>query len=618
MYSLIMTSKAGSGHPTTCLSAADVTAAIFDAMHYDPHNFDNPDNDRFVLSKGHASPLLYAAWKEVGVISESDLYTYRNIDSPIEGHPTLRFKYAEAATGSLGMGLSIGAGMALSAKIDKRAFRTYVLLGDGEIAEGSIWEAAELVHYYKLDNLIAIVDCNRLGQSAPTIHEHHVHRYEEKFKAFGWHTLVIDGHDMHHIVKALQKAREHKDHPTVIIAKTFKGHPITRVEDKIGFHGKAFEKEEVNEVLQELAEKYPDSAVFDEKNFDWKPKVPEVSADVSDPQQCIGVEIPDPLYKFGDMVPTRKAYGKALADLGDECKSVVCLDAEVKNSTFTDIFEERHPDRFVQCFIAEQNMVSMGVGMERRGKIPFISTFASFFSRAYDQIRMAAIGNSSLRLVGSHAGISIGQDGPSQMGLEDIALMRALPGSVVLYPSDAISTHKLIGEMGEYNQGISYLRTTRMATPVLYDSSDNFPIGGCKVVKQSESDDICLIGAGVTLHEALKAYKLLIGDSIVASVIDLYSIKPLDIQTIIDIANKSGKKVITIEDHYLESGLGQAITYVLRNTNIHIECLAVTELPRSGKPEELLALMKINAGAIVQKVKMMLTKESKTDRKIIT
>lgn len=603
--SLVMTTKAGSGHPTSALSAADIVAALFFyAMRYDPSNIDNPNNDRFILSKGHASPVFYSAWKEVGVISDKELYTYREIDSVLEGHPTRRFKYTEAATGSLGMGLSIGAGMSLSAKMDKRSFFTYVLMGDAETNEGSIWEAAEIAAYYKLNNLVAILDCNRLGQSAPALHEHHLQRYADKFHAFGWHPIVIDGHDMYQIIKALDKAREHTDSPTIIIAKTIKGYGVAQAEDILGFHGKAFTKEEIHPILQQLEQRFHEAAFFDESLFSWKPTIPEAQPESK--KQCDSASMHEPRYKISEELATRKAYGQALTALGAVCKDVISLDGEVKNSTYAEIFEEKYPDRFIQCFVAEQNMVSMAVGLERRGKIPFVSTFASFFSRAYDQIRMAAIGTSSLRLVGSHAGVSIGQDGPSQMGLEDLSMMQAIPHSLVLYPCDAVSTYKLVAQMAKYTQGMSYLRTTRMNTPVIYDLSEEFPIGGCKIIKQSDKDSACIIGAGVTLHEALKAYEQLAAADIYVAVIDLYSIKPLDSATIIEVSQKAQGNIITVEDHYLEGGLGQAVSYAVRNQAFTIECLAVKEVPRSGKPEELLALMKIDAAAIVSSVKKML------------
>lgn len=601
--SLQMTTQAGSGHPTSCLSAADIVATLFFyGMHFDPNNFDNPNNDRFILSKGHAAPVLYAAWKELGKVSEEELMTYRDIHSNLEGHPTLRFKYAESATGSLGMGLSIGAGMALVAKMDKRPARTYVLMGDSEITEGSIWEAAEIASQYKLDNLIGIVDCNRLGQSTQTIHEWHTQRYADKFEAFGWKAIVVDGHDIHHLMGAFDKAREVEDRPVMIIAKTVKGYGLEDVENKQGFHGKAFSKEELPVKRAELEKRFPKAAAYTGDEHAFMPQLPAQDGEPA-PKECVNMDMVEPHYKMGELVATRKAYGHALAALGPRCKMVVSLDAEVKNSTYAEFFAEKYPERFFQCYIAEQNMVSMGVGMERRGKVPFISTFGAFFSRAHDQIRMAAIGNSALRLVGSHAGVSIGQDGPSQMALEDIAIMRALPGSIVLYPSDGVSTYRLVSQMAEYNDGITYLRTTRMDTSVRYALHEEFMIGGCKVLAESANDQVCIVAAGVTLGQAMKAYEQLLQEGISVAVIDLYSIKPLDHDTLLRVGTQAKKRMITVEDHYREGGLGEAVLYALRNSGITIQCLAVTQLPRSGKPDDLLAMMGIDAAGIIRAVK---------------
>lgn len=600
---LSMTTAAQSGHPTSALSAADLVATLFfDTMHFDLLHPENPNNDRFILSKGHASPLLYAVYKELGVLTQKDLSGYRSFDSILEGHPTTRFSYTEAATGSLGIGLSIGAGMALSAKMDKRDFKTYVLMGDGELAEGSIWEAAEIAHYYKLDNLIGIVDCNRLGQSSESLHGHHVKRYAEKFEAFGWKSIIIDGHNVQQIMAALRKSRDPNSHPTVIIAKTIKGYGVHEVEDKIGFHGKPFSQEQLSVVLPEMEERFIAAAKFQDKDYQWhpiKPKdvVPSYKKTIKSEKDAVKFS-----YKIGELIATRKAFGEALVVLGEQYENIVSLDAEVKNSTYAELFEKKFPERFVQCFIAEQNMVGMAVGFDKRSYIPFVSTFAAFFSRAYDQIRMAAIGRSLLKLVGSHAGISIGKDGPSQMGLEDIALMSALPNSIVLYPCDAISTHRLLFCMALYYDGIAYLRTTRTETPVIYHQQEDFFIGGCKVLKSSVRDKVCIVAAGITVHEALKAYALLEKEGIAISVIDLYSIKPLDAETIKSIALQSASKVITVEDHYLQGGLGQAVVYALRNEQIAIECLAVQHLPRSGEPEKLMAFAAIDAAAIVKKV----------------
>lgn len=600
--SLYMTSTAGSGHPTSCLSAADMVATLFFyAMRYDPHHFNNPNNDHFILSKGHAAPLLYAAWKEVGVLSFEELLTYRSINSVLEGHPTKRFAYTEGATGALGIGLSIGVGMGLAARLNKWQSRSYVLMGDAEIAEGSVWEAAELACYYELDNVIALVDDNRLGQSTESLHGRNAQRYADQFAAFGWATHSVNGHDIPALMQALDTAHKTQGQPTVIIAQTFKGYGVSFAEDVLGWHGKALNKEQLEKALQELAQKFPDAAAYDDTSYTWQPTLPLKAEPKTG--MCAGSAVTT--YTIGDPIPTRKAYGQALAELGAVCPDIVCLDAEVKNSTYAELFEDAFPDRFVQCFVAEQNMVSMGVGFDRCGNIPFISTFAAFFTRAFDQIRMAAISNARLRLVGSHAGVSIGQDGPSQMGLEDIAIMRTLSESVVLYPSDAVSTHKLVYEMAQYTQGISYLRTTRMATPVLYGTHEEFPIGGCKVLRSSNKDAACVVAAGVTLVEALKAYDLLQKEGIHIAVIDLYSIKPLDAATLTQVGGASSNHIITVEDHYHAGGLGEAVMYALHATDITVECLAVSVLPRSGMPEELLALMGIDARAIVNRVKQL-------------
>jgi transketolase len=605
-WSLRESGYARSGHPTTCLSAADIVSVLFfHVMRYTPDDFQNPDNDRFILSKGHASALLYAVWEEVGILSQEDLKGYRSINSPLEGHPTFRFSHTEAATGSLGIGLSIGVGMALNAKLDNRNYKTYVLMGDSETAEGSVWEAAEIASYYKLDNIIGIVDCNRLGQTTETMLDYHLQRYVDRFTAFGWKTFTVDGHDINALIDVFEQAHKVSGQPVMIIAKTVKGYGIDFAADKNGFHGKAFVGAELDRALESLQKKFPEAAAFESRGT-WKPESPESSDPIKRSCKSQTIKLPAVSYKKGERMATREAYGHALAALGDVCDTVVVLDAEVKNSTYAELFEKEHAERFFQCFIAEQNMVSMGVGFDLRGKIPFISTFGCFFTRAHDQIRMAAIGQSKLRLVGSHCGVSIGQDGPSQMALEDIAMMRALPESIVLYPSDAVSTHALVGQMARYSDGISYLRTTRGATPVLYDSNASFKIGGCAVLKQSKKDQVCIIGAGITLHEALKAYDQLQQKEINVSVIDLYCIKPLDVETIISVAQKSGGKIITVEDHYAQGGIGDAVCAALRNHDFVIECLAVHELPRSGKPEELLALYGIDAAAIITMVNKLI------------
>ena len=598
-WSIIASAQAGSGHPTSCLSAADIVAVLFFyAMHFDPYNYENPDNDRFILSKGHAAPLLYAAWHQLGLVTDQEMLSYRKINSVLEGHPTKRFTYAETATGSLGIGLSVGVGQAMCAKLDKRDYRTYVLLGDSEASEGSVWEAAQLAAHYKLDNLIGIIDVNNLGQTAETMLDYRINQYAAMWEAFGWHVFDVDGHDLPALLNVIDKARHVDGKPVMIIAKTIKGYGVDTVAGLQGFHGKAFTGEKEKEALAALEKKFPGASHYDGR-FEWKAKPPHKSITAYTGASTI-IQLPPCTYKKTDMVATRKAYGAALALLGDSCDAIVSLDAEVKNSTYADIFESVHPERFFQCFVAEQNMVSMGVGFDCRNRIPFISTFSCFLSRAHDQIRMAAIGNAALRLVGSHCGVSIGQDGPSQMGLEDIAMMRCLPNSVVLYPSDAVSTHKLVEQMARYSDGISYLRTTRMETLVVYDNDEEFPIGGCKVLRQSEHDVACVVAAGVTLHEALKAYDILAQRNVFISVIDLYSIKPLDAATLISVAKLSKNKIITVEDHYREGGIGEAVISALRNEKFSIQSLAVDHLPRSGKPEQLLAWAGIDADAIVK------------------
>jgi transketolase len=605
--SVLATTEAGSGHPTSALSAADIVAVLFfHTMKFDPENPSNPDNDRFILSKGHAAPILYAAWKELGLISDKEILSLRKIDSPLEGHPTPRFSRSEAATGSLGQGLSIGLGMSLSGRLDKRNFRTYVLLGDSEVSEGQVWEAAELAAYYKTDTLVGIIDVNRLGQIGETMEGYDLENYARKFEAFGWKTIIIDGHDIPQIIGALDEAARIKEQPTMIIAKTVKGYGVDFAANKNGFHGKAFSKEELPAVLASLKEKFPKAAVYKEEE-EWEPQMPQPvtmhELKKMDTQHD-DMRMSPPNYTREDAVATRVAYGEALASLGMVDEAVVSLDGEVKNSTYAQLFEKAHPARFFECFIAEQNMVGMGVGMAARGKVPYISTFACFFTRAYDQIRMAAIGRSTIRLVGSHAGVSIGEDGPSQMGLEDIAMLRAVPESIVLYPSDAVSTWKLVGVMKDYHKGISYLRTTRGATPILYDNKEEFVVGGSKVLRSNPQGNVaCVIAAGITVFEALKAYDLLQKEGIDIGVIDLYSVKPLDEATLYDMAQKSDNHLITVEDHYLQGGIGQAVAYAVRNHDISIDCLAVTKLPQSGSTKALMAYEGIDAEAIVAAVK---------------
>ncbi len=593
IHSLVSTSEAGSGHPTTCLSAADIVSALFfHAMYYDCDNAQNPNNDRFVLSKGHAAPLLYAAYAEAGIIPTDDLLTLRQIDSILEGHPTPRFDWTEVATGSLGQGLSLGLGMALNGKyLDKSDYRVYVLLGDGEIAEGSVWEAAALASYYKLNNLIGIIDVNALGQSQRTMYAFDIDTYCQRFDAFGWQSIGIDGHNYDEILSALDKAKTSTDKPTMIVAKTFKGQGVSFLANEDNWHGKAVPKgEELDKALAELGPLNTDIPLQIEP-----PKPIKKQASI------IKESVP-PEYAPDEEVATRGGYGTGLAKLGDTNPNVVALDGDTKNSTYAEQFMERHPDRFFEMFIAEQNLVGAGIGLAKRGKIPFVSTFAAFLSRAYDHIRMSAISQANIKYAGSHCGVSIGEDGPSQMGLEDLAMFRAIPGSVVLYPSDAVSAERLVAEAAAH-EGIVYLRTSRPKTAILYDADDSFPIGGSKVIKKSDQDTVTVVAAGITLHEALKAHQALSTEGISIRVIDVYSIKPIDAKTLISAAADTNNTLITVEDHYPEGGLGDAVLDAVATEGICVHKLAVTGIPRSGKPEELLELHGINANAIIQKVK---------------
>jgi transketolase len=594
IHSITATTAAGSGHPTSCCSAADVMATLFFGhMRYNAKNPHYHNNDRFILSKGHAAPLLYAAWAETGLFPASELLKLRQFGSDLEGHPTPRLPFVDVATGSLGQGLSVGAGMALAARLDHLNYNTYVLLGDGEIAEGAVWEAASFAGIYKLNNLIAIVDDNRLGQSQATAFGHNVGVYRKRFEAFGWRVEDIDGHDIEEILEVLQGVGLN-DQPLCIIAKTYKGAGVSFLQDQDGWHGKPLNQAEAAKAIAELQ---PSS-----KSGIGVP-IP-APAQLPAPNLAAPAGYPPINYKPGDLVATREAYGTALARIGETDQRIVALDGDTKNSTYADKFFKKFPDRSVECFIAEQNMVGVATGFGARGKVPFASTFACFFTRAYDQIRVAGISQANLKLTGSHVGVSIGEDGPSQMALEDIAMMRAIAGSVVLYPSDAVSTEKLVEQMAQ-TKGICFLRTSRPKTPVIYGNDEPFPVGGAKVLRQNAGDKVTVVGAGVTLHEALKAAEALKAEGIGITVIDAYSIKPLGKDVIRSAAQKTNHAVITVEDHYLEGGLGDAVAGELSMDGIKVHKLAVTALPRSGKPGELLARFGIDAAGIVKKVKSL-------------
>jgi transketolase len=594
IHSITSTTQAGSGHPSSCCSAADLVAALFFGhMRFNPKSPQYRNNDRFILSKGHAAPLLYAAWAELGAFPVSDLNRLRELSSDLEGHPTPRLPFVDVATGSLGQGLSAGVGMALAARLDKLDFRTYVLLGDGECAEGSVWEAANLAGVYQLNNLIALLDVNRLGQSQPTPFGHDLDVYRRRFEAFNWRTEVINGHDIEEILEVLGAAGL-GNQPLAIIAKTYKGHGISFIEDKDAWHGKALSKDDADKAIAELQ---PNAR----SGLDVQISPPaEVAAWDENPPK----EYPPLAYNLGEMVATREAYGNALARIGAVDSRIVVLDGDTKNSTYSEKFLKKFPDRFVECFIAEQNMVGVATGLGALGKEPFASTFAAFFTRAHDQIRMAGHSMANLKLSGSHVGVSIGDDGPSQMALEDLAMMRAVAGSIVLYPSDAVATEKLVEQMAR-TQGILFLRTSRPKTPVLYANDEQFPIGGAKVLRQNAGDKVTIVAAGVTLHEALRAAQTLKNEGITVSVIDCYSIKPLAAGIIRDVAEKTNRTIITVEDHYIEGGLGDAVAGELSANGFRIHKLAIRESPHSGKPEELLARYGIDAAAIVEKVKSL-------------
>jgi transketolase len=573
--------KAGSGHPTSSMSAADLAAVLL-ASHF-RYDFDDPKskaNDRLVFSKGHASPLVYGLFRAAGVLSEEEFGTYRQFGSRLEGHPVPVLPWVDVATGSLGQGLPIGVGMAIGGKrLDRLPFRVWVICGDSEMAEGSMWEAAEHAAFYELDNLTAIVDVNRLGQRGETMHGWDLSSYSRRFEAFGWHTIEIDGHDVAQIDAAYREAASTTGRPTAVIAKTLKGKGYSKVEDQNGWHGKAIAEEAVAEMggIRNLT-------VDVRKPEAGEPHRFEVSGKAD-----------WPAYEVGGKVATRKAYGEALAALGDERGDVVVLDGEVSNSTYAEIFRDAHPDRFLEMYIAEQQMIAAAVGLQVLGWRTFSSSFAAFLSRAYDFVRMAAVSRATLAVCGSHAGVSIGEDGPSQMALEDLAEFRAINGSTVLYPCDGNQTVQLVRAMAGL-EGISFLRTTRADTDVIYGPDEEFPVGGSKTVR--EGDDVAIVAAGITVTEALRAAETLAGEGISARVIDCYSVKPIDGRTLCSLSTP----IVTVEDHRAEGGLGEAVLAALAEGGAgnQVTVLAVRELPHSGKPAELLAAAGIDAAAIAE------------------
>ncbi|MBI2327060.1 transketolase [Candidatus Curtissbacteria bacterium] len=651
-YILRMTTEAGSGHPTSSLSATDIAVALFfSKLRFDLKNPDNPANDRVIFSKGHVSPLIYALYAVAGVLTEKDLLTYRKFKSPLEGHPTPRFKYAEVATGSLGQGLSIGLGMALAIRQECQMSNVkcqmwpmvYVLMGDSEMAEGSVWEAIELASYYKLSNLVGIIDVNRLGQAGETMLGWDVEAYKRRIASFGWEGHVVDGHDLKALTGEFDQLPIKGSKPQMIIAKTIKGKGISFLENKEGWHGKALPQEDFKKAVLELGDvdrklkgeiKKPKGSLSlgkgkearndmgvgvgvaarmvshstlneNETGSDQPKRQPKPNGhpDLNLTTKTIATPRIKLNYKLGEMVATRKAYGEALSKIGEVNPNVVVLDAEVKNSTFAQIFAERFRERFFEMFIAEQNMVGAALGLSKRGKIPFVSTFAAFLTRAFDQIRMSAISGGNIKFAGSHCGVSIGEDGPSQMGLEDIAMFRSIFGSVIFCPGDAVACEKLV-VLAAATNGLFYIRTNRPATPVIYGNSEKFVIGGCKVIRSSRKDVLTVVSSGVTLIEAIRAGDKLAKVGVNVRVIDAYSIKPIDEMTLKKAANETNNLIVTVEDHYFDGGLGDAVLNVFaRDGRINVHKLAVNKLPMSGKGEELLGYEGISASAIIKKVR---------------
>ncbi len=598
--SIRSTTAAGSGHPTSSMSAADLLAVLaISYLHYDFDDPKNPNNDHLIFSKGHAAPLLYSFYKAAGAISDEELLTLRKFGSRIEGHPTPALPWVDVATGSLGQGLPIGVGIALAGKyLDKLPYKIWALLGDSEMAEGSIWEAFDHASHYKLNHLVGILDCNRLGQRGETDLGWNTAAYAARAEAFGWNAIVINGHNYEEINNAYAQAIQETDKPTLIVAKTIKGKGVSFLENKEGWHGKPLNKDQEAQALQEL------NPQVRSQTFPVQKPVPAQL-----PPEAEEKPIELPTYELGKTTAaTRNAYGDALKALGAANPNVVGLDGEVSNSTYADEFGKAFPERFFEQYIAEQQLVAAAVGMSVRHKIPFASTFAAFFSRAYDFIRMAAISRANIRLCGSHAGVSIGEDGPSQMALEDLSMMRAIFGSTVLYPCDPNQTAQLVAEMAKHD-GIVYMRTTREKTPTIYGPDETFEVGGSKVVRQSENDRATVVAAGITLHEALKAYEQLKGEGIAIRVIDAYSVKPIDEETLFAAAEEAGNKIITVEDHWPEGGLGDAVleAFSERDGSLpEVVKLAVQSMPGSGTAAQLLEEAGISAHHIVQAVKLLI------------
>ncbi|XP_065066977.1 transketolase-like protein 2 [Rhopilema esculentum] len=597
--SIQSTNAAKSGHPTSCCSIAEIMSVLFfQTMRYKVSEPKDVSSDRFVLSKGHAAPILYAAWAEAGLFPRSDLMNLRKIDCDLEGHPTPRLNFIDVATGSLGQGLSCACGMAYTGKyFDKASYRTYCIIGDGESAEGSVWEAANFASFYHLDNLVAIVDVNRLGQSDPALLQHDMETYKKRWEAFGWNAHVVDGHDVESLCRHFYEAEQVKEKPTVLICKTFKGKGIPGIEDEMNWHGKALGDK------AEASIKAIESVMADSQG-PYKVDRPAVVEDAKHYSAETILLSEPPSYKLGEKVATRNAYGNALAKLGNSSKRVIALDGDTKNSTFAITFQKAHPDRFIECYIAEQNLIGVGIGCGTRGRtVPFVSGFACFLSRGFDQIRMGAISMTQAKFCGSHCGVSIGEDGPSQMALEDLSMFRSIPECVVFYPSEGVSCERAV-ELAANHPNMVYIRSSRPATATLYTAEEKFEVGKCKVVRQSDKDVALVVGAGVTLHEALKAADVLQAEGIHIRVIDIFCLKPIDQAALVANAKACGGKVVTVEDHYPSGGLGEAVAAALsEEKDVTVKQLCVRSLPRSGPSAELMEMFGISASHIVKAVK---------------
>lgn len=599
IHSITSTQASKSGHPTSCASIAEIMSVLFfNQMRLNMKIPRDPSSDRFILSKGHAAPILYAAWAEAGLFPVEDLLNLRKIDSDLEGHPTPRLNFIDVGTGSLGQGVAVAAGMAYVGKhFDKADYRTYALVGDGESAEGSVWESLHFAGYYKLDNLCVIFDVNRLGQSEPTALQHQMEIFRKRVDAFGFNALVVDGHDVEELCKAFYEAANTRNMPTAIIAKTYKGKFFPNIEDAENWHGKPL-GDKADEVIKHLQGLMANPNAHAPSAL--QPKSPTKSK-AAPAVNITNVKLATPpSYKLGEQVATRLAYGTALVKIAANNDRVIALDGDTKNSTFSEKLKKAYPERFIECFIAEQNLVGVAIGTACRDRtIAFASTFATFFSRAFDQIRMGAISETNVNFVGSHCGVSIGEDGPSQMGLEDVAMFRTIPGSTVFYPADAVSCERAV-ELAANTKGICFIRTSRPNTAVIYGNDEPFAVGKGKVVKHSKQDQVLLIGAGISLYECLNAAAELEKSGVHACVIDPFTVKPLDAALIIEHGRACGGRVVVVEDHYQQGGLGEAVLSALaEHRDFVVKHLYVPTVPRSGPPAVLIDMFGISARHVV-------------------